>query len=175
MYKGRRDAEVSILVPQNFCEVYRDKNSIKWIEVFIPSENGMINGVKDIPFGSIMVKPEQVFYFVEPDGQTDRYNVITINSNANIVNSAKDAKRNIIASEFVTEVDIIGRLLKSLTCDVRKASAVYDDWFMSGLTMYAYITKAINERNKYVAFEEDETGNVDSSDASTAESDAYTA
>lgn len=132
MYKGKRDPEVGIVVRQSLCNVYRGKDSIKWVEVFIPRSDKA-----QYEWGTIMVKPEQVDFI------DDTYNLVRVNDGAEIVNSTKEKDtHNILDCEKMTPAVIIGHVLRQeLNLRGRDAADIYRDYIDTGLTMYNYIRR----------------------------------
>lgn len=103
MYQGRRDPEIRIVVPSEFCNRYQSKASGIWIEIFTPPES--IDAYKS-RWGSIMVRPEQVCNIGRG------MNVIRINDGAKINNSVKDDQHVVQSTEILTPDVITGRWLK---------------------------------------------------------------
>ena len=130
-YKGRRDPEVGIVIRQALCDIYRGKDSTKWIEIFIPRSDGA-----PYQWGTIMVKPEQVDFI------DDVYNLVRVNDRAEIVNSTKEKDtRVILDSEKMTPDVIIGHVLRMELGKNEPAMNIYKDFINSGLTMYNYIKR----------------------------------
>lgn len=105
MYVGNRDPEIRIAILQEHCYEYQSRNGDLYIEIKIPPEN-YAEYASD--WGSIMVKPSQVYYI--PNTQC---NLILLNNGAAIINSVKnDSHTQVLRSETLTPNQIIGRELK---------------------------------------------------------------
>lgn len=111
MYRGTRDPEIKLIVPQEKCSVYESKSGIALIEVFVPPETFEQYSTQAQFWASVMVKPNQV-YFV-PD---TAYNAVFVNDGAGIVNSCKiigsNGSRVVLYEETLTPDHIIGRYVK---------------------------------------------------------------
>ena len=59
MYIGTRDPEIRIVIPQKHCYEYNSRNVDLYIEIKIPPERYSEYASE---WGSIMVKPSQVYY-----------------------------------------------------------------------------------------------------------------
>ena len=59
MYKGKRDPEITILIPPESCGKFIDKKNKQWIEVAVPPEDP---AEYTDQWGTIMVDPGQVNY-----------------------------------------------------------------------------------------------------------------
>lgn len=148
MYTGLRDPEIPIIVPKSHCHEYLAKDKNMYIEIFIPPENYTDY---DKPWGSIMLKPTQVFFL--PNDQT--FNQIMVNDEANIINSTKDENRKVLAREVLTPKQIIGRELKywkkqaceaagfipspELSARELNSQIYYTKFEQSGMQMYQFI------------------------------------
>jgi hypothetical protein len=150
MYKGQRDPEVQILVRRENCYPYISSAGDKWVEIKIPYRTPvpyMDNFIKD---GTIMVKPEQVFYLDDRYG-INAYNIITVNDNARIVNSVKTGtNRQVIYQEQMTPKQIIDALLafelRPTTYDVSvNPGELVAAMESTGLSMLEYIIR-VNSR-----------------------------
>lgn len=105
MYSGSRDPEIRIAVLQEHCYEYYAQNSNLFIEIYIPPENHKDYNQK---WGSIMVKPTQVYYIPNTN-----CNLFVLNDGATIVNSVKNnTHTQVINMEILTPNQIIGRELK---------------------------------------------------------------
>lgn len=147
MYTGLRDPEIRIVVPKTHCYEYIARNKDTYVEVFIPPEKYTDY---DKPWGSIMLKPTQV-YFVP----NSNCNMLMVNDFAQIINSVKDPKRHVISSETLTPDKIIGRELKfwhlernrikgytiNPNDDGKPSYDYYKKFDKSGLQMYRYLCK----------------------------------
>lgn len=142
MYKGKRDPEIRIVVMQKHCAEYKSKQNLKFIEIFIPPED--IHDY-DSQWGSIMVKPEQVFYIPNTNA-----NLVNVNNGADIVCSVKDDTHKVISSETLQPTEIIGRILKyhsKRAADYKHSpnfldvpsKVYYDNFEDSRMYMYDYI------------------------------------
>lgn len=118
MYKGRRDPEIRIVVPHSQCKRYQSKTSGIWIEIFTPPES--VDNYA-LPWGSIMVRPEQVCDI------GDGFNIIRINDGAKINNSVKDANHAVTSTEVITPDIITGRWLKFYRYDMFSRCGVQKD------------------------------------------------
>lgn len=106
MYKGKRDAHMTIEVPMELCYEVKH-NGTTWIEVFIPDKKENLPGV----WSSFIVKPEQVCFL------DDKTNIIeNINRGTGIKCAKhfadKDGKRKIVpgTEEFLDPMEIKQRI-----------------------------------------------------------------
>lgn len=137
MYKGKRDPEVEILVPQDNCFEYKSKSGEPFVEILVPPES-----IKNYnqQWGSIMVRPEQVYYV-----ENSNLNMIAVNNYANILNSVKDENHISTISETLQPYDIIGRYLKYYhwcmykNVPEQKSLNFFHNWKQSGFTLAAYM------------------------------------
>ena len=140
MYKGRRDPEVSIIVPRDFCSIYRGRQGKDWVEIQVPPE---VRADYRDPWGIMMVDPEQVDFLDE------EYNVVRVNDKAKIVSSRKDMHRRVVWGEEIEPVEIIGRFLKyyhasrfkTLPYPEPPSIAFYRDMRRMGQGMEAYMNR----------------------------------
>ena len=142
MYLGTRDPEIRIVIPQKHCYEYNSRNGDLYIEIKIPPERYSEYASE---WGSIMVKPSQVYYIPNTN-----CNLIILNDGAAIVNSVKnDDHTKVIKSEKLTPNQITGRELKyhdysahaqKQTQLIEKPSYQYFEEFIKTQTyMYDYI------------------------------------
>lgn len=143
MYRGKRDPEIRIVVMQKHCTEYKSKQNLKFIEIFIPPEN-----IKDYDtqWGSIMVKPEQVFFIPNTNA-----NLVNVNNGADIICSVKDDKHRVVSSETLPPDAIMGRILKyhsKKAADYKHqpftdapSKAFYDAYEPTRIYMYDYLMK----------------------------------
>lgn len=128
-YKGKRDPEVDIVIRQSLCEKYKGKDGMNWIEIFIPRREGSA-----YPWGTIMVKPEQVYYI------DDVFNLVRVNNFAKIVNSTKEKDtRKVLDSEEMTPDIIIGQIIRYETGKSVTPEDAFKEFEKTGLTLYNYI------------------------------------
>lgn len=140
MYKGRRDPEVRLVVRMLACSKYTDKGGRDWVEIVIPPESW---AEYKNPWGSIMVKPEQVCWL---DAEL---NTVDLNDDAAIVCSVKLPDSHVVASqETLTPFELAGRIIKHEHAirfhpplNEYPSIAFAKDWKASGLTMDAYLNR----------------------------------
>ena len=149
-YKGRRDPELGMLIPRSACFIYNSKAQGQMIEVMVPPEDASGYDQTVTRWGTIMVEPKQV------RALNDEMNIVFINDGAQVTNSVKDDKRNVLSSETLFPTQIIGRWLKwmryvrfynpnlkpeillKLNCD---SAALYVDYAASHMRIEAYANR----------------------------------
>lgn len=100
-----RDPEIRIAILQEHCDEYYSRNGDLYIEIKIPPEYYSEYASE---WGSIMVKPTQVYYIPNTN-----CNLVILNDGAAIINSVKNEEHtHVLRSETLTPNQIIGRELK---------------------------------------------------------------
>lgn len=163
MFKGRRDPEVRLVVPQDKCNNYTSKNGGSWIEISIPPET--VDEYSSV-WGSIMVDKKQIDNLCREYGY-DNMNSVRLNDDADIVVSTKDANHVVIESETLKTMQLVARWLKyyrwnefgerypELKEDLDRPSIdMLNDMLSSGQTMLGYINRLPKVLPKQYTMEE---------------------
>ena len=107
-YKGRRDPELGMLIPRSACFMYNSKEKGQLVEIMVPPEDASGYDQTVTRWGTIMVEPKQV------RALNDEMNIVFINDGAQVTNSVKDDKRNVLVFAYLAAVKQILDFLKAL-------------------------------------------------------------
>lgn len=145
MYKGKRDPEVPIVVRREWCNVWESPQHERFIEIFVPRTED-----SPYPWGTILVKPAQVYYLdTKNPGMDDLFNVVMVNNYARISVQTRDREtHNVIDAQSMTPDLIIGSILKEeLKTKKHPQFAMMDpaqvflEFKNSGLTMESFLLR----------------------------------